>query len=386
MKTSFMALALSLFLASCSGGSDELPVPRQKQIIATTDNKDEIQEIFDNSSVVCGERACPDNVAKLTFYEMVDEEYQFGVCSGTLIRPGLILTNSHCVPDSLSYPGADCSGQIEVKFPGPEKNVVNTEKVECLRVRSVYREDRGEPDLALLEVGISRKSRTEVTIASSEPNVDEIVHAYTMNPNSNSPIGVIRKKNCKMLEENNLFENEHSGMGQLFTLGEQTTGSCTIIGGNSGSALFNDQNEVVGAVYAKIDGETLREALKNGGFTVKPYFRINRIGLGVNIQCMLPLTSHSDPNCPIQRNDNFESFVDFIEVLRTKAGLENTPTSELVVSVNKDLRFNVSEKPQSEILFGLDHAFISFDDFLAIEQESETLSRPLIKLFHTLRF
>lgn len=386
MKNPLSALILCLLFTGCNSSDDALPVPKQRQIIATTDNRDEIKEIFDASTVVCAEESCPDSVAKLTFYDRVDGEYEFGVCSGTLIAPGLVLTNSHCIPDSIAYPGADCSGQIEVKYPGPKKFRVDAEMVKCQRVRSVYNQSLGEPDLALIEVDFSRIDRLKSAISANEPAIEDHVHAFTMNPSQNSPVGFIRKKTCKLLEENNLFENEFTGMGQVFTLGDQTSGSCRIISGNSGSGLFNDQNQVVGAVYAKVDEEPLKELLKNTGFIVKSFFSFNTIGLAVNIKCLGSTETHNDPECPISRDDNFQEFTDFIHALRVRAGLEDTPNDELVVTIDKDLRFGVKEKPSNELLFSFDHIFISYDDFLASESSEKKLSNPLTELYSTLKF
>ncbi len=379
-------LIAPLLLSFACGTERERPARKNSSIVETTTEESRVEEFFNKSSVVCSESECPDNVAKLTFYNKEDNgEYKLGVCSGTLIKPGLMLTNSHCIPKNISYTGADCSKHIQVKFPGPYMNMITgTEMVKCTRVRSVYDYEGGEIDLALIEVERTRKSRSSVKFMVNEPNYGELVHAYTMDPSSAGTEGYIRKKECKLVEENNLYENEYAGKGSTFTLGSRYNfyNTCDIIGGNSGSGLFTSTGELMGAIHAKIDSELFLDNHRELGFHVDPSFELNFIGLAGNIKCIGDLETHTRESCPIERvtaqNEDL-TWKGFVEFLREKAGHLDTPEDELYVTIDENQNFGVARKASWASGTSFDREFINipYAKFIEDVTASDTVTHKL---------
>lgn len=378
----YLSLMASVALSGCgpkkSKGNGFL-----NDIVATANNEEQAQEVFRQSSVYCAEDSCPANVAKLTFYNVVDGEMKFSVCSGTLISPGLVLTNAHCIPEEISYVGADCSKQIQIKYPGTRRwSTEGTEAVNCQRVRSVYNHLEGEPDLALIEVERSRnRRRTSLGISKIDPQEGSILKAYTMTPMEGSVRGKIVKKECKVLVENNIFENDYFGRGSVISLGSESKyyNSCDIVGGNSGSALFNEKNEVVGAIHAYIVEDKIKEGFKEDGFTIGYGFNMTKVGRAYNISCLGSLFEHSRPSCDVKKNTSYESFTDFLMDLKVKAGLEDLADDEVLVTIDKDLRYGIMRKKKENGFTNYaktDYLYIDFEKLKLSISTSNNASGP----------
>lgn len=371
--TYFVGLFTLLSAMTLTGCGAKKSKGNLNDIVATANNEEQAKEVFRQSSVYCSENSCPASVAKLTFYTLDEGEMQFSVCSGTLIRPGLVLTNAHCIPKEIAHVGADCSKQIQVKYPGPEKwSTEGSEAVNCQRVRSVYRHMEGEPDLALIEVDRSKdKRRAALGVSKADPEVGSILTAYTMNPIDNSIRGRITKKECKVLEENNLFENDFNGRGKVISLGSEyrSFDTCNIIGGNSGSALFNDKGEVVGAIHAYMLEDKIKEILKEDGFTIGYGFNMTRIGRAYNISCLGSLDYHNSPSCDVKKNPSYNSMNDLLVDLKKEAGLEDLADDEVLVTIDKDLRYGIMRKKK-------ENGFTNYDktDYIYIDYEKLQMS------------
>lgn len=341
-----MILMSSLILTSC-GVKKEEKGNFSRQIISTSSEEEQAIESLKRSSVICTESSCPENVAKITYFEKDGDEYNTYVCSGTLIRPGLMLTNSHCIPRDLSYPGADCSKQVKIDYPGPSRwSTRGSESVKCQRVRSVYNHNEGEPDLALIEIDRSVKNRVSLKINDKDPEVGAILTAYTMDPQERSAVGHINKKTCKVVEEGNIFENDLEGKGRSLTLNSlyDSFNTCNVISGNSGSGLFNDKGEIVGALNSVINEDRTLEMLKGQGYKVGYRFKLKNISMGVNIKCLGSLNRHNAPSCVVKRNESLRTLMDWIEERREKSGLADVSENDLYVTFDDNLRLGVINK------------------------------------------
>jgi V8-like Glu-specific endopeptidase len=347
-------------------------------VVTQTSNAADISAIFDKSSVTCGEVFCPNNIAKLTFYEKSSDEYQFGVCSGTLIREGLILTNAHCVPKSISHPGADCSEKIQVKYPSRFRSG-KAEMVRCKRVRSIFNESLGNPDLALLEVEASVLKRDPAKFATQEDRYGSSVYAYTMNPQRSKMRGVIRKKNCLLAKENNFYENEFSGTGPILSLGRKNKRDCNIISGNSGSGLFNQRGELLGAIFAKIENTKMKKVFRDLGFTISWRFVGSFLGMAANVNCIQNFDFHEPAKCPIKKNPEFDTMLDFFYSFRNKANLMDKRDSELVITIDKNMRYGVALKPITlaainRMQQNYMYMYMDFNTFMSTDESNDVVS------------
>lgn len=329
MKSLLLSLLLTTTLFSCGDSSKE----KANGVVATTNNQNEIESIFKKSSVNCFfGKDCPQNVAKLIFYTETDGEYQFGTCTGTLVGEDRILTNAHCVPKEIKRPGASCSKQMRIQFPSIYQSF-DSETLGCISVVSIF--DEKDADIAVLKIQKPAYDRPVAKInRNAEPNEGDITHVFAVDPND--LYGTLKKKVCKTSVKGNIYTNESNGYGHGFLLN-----GCNVIGGNSGSSLFNQNNEVIGVLYAKVDTKELKSALRKEGFKVGWGFKFNKSGIAANINCLPSLYSHFPSTCPRLKNPSLESSRDFYEHLKKKAGLEQYSNDELFLVINKDLKFKV---------------------------------------------
>ena len=60
-----------------------------------------IGEMLTDSEVQCDERTCPDAVGQIVAREQTSFAVYEGTCTGFLVAPDIVATNSHCIPQSV---------------------------------------------------------------------------------------------------------------------------------------------------------------------------------------------------------------------------------------------------------------------------------------------
>jgi V8-like Glu-specific endopeptidase len=336
MSRWFCYLLVGFVLNSCGPKESSTPIDGTIQL----EDDNELREALAKSSVTCMERSCPNNVAKLIFWQKDSnsEGYSFGVCSGTLIDSDTILTNAHCVPSEISYNGANCNGQIMIQYPEIYNSDMTTENVDCLRVQKVYSYLNGEPDVALLKVVKSRYIRDRVRIRANQMDTQQNVHAYTMNPSRGADrfAGYIYKKTCKISQHNILTGvlKSHSSDALLFGY------DCNVISGNSGSGLFNNNRDLIGVVHSKIDKKELLQKFRDRGikYSSMPY-----MGLFVNIGCIESLREQFiGPQCEDSLIATTLSLDNYIEQLKEQNSLIDVNDSLVRANIGEGLKLSIS--------------------------------------------
>lgn len=337
MKFKLLGLLVILSLTSC-GDSSKRKLPNG--VVAVTTDKDEVETIFSESKVFCRDlNECPEYVAKITNYTLVDGEYHFGVCSGTLISENKILTNAHCIPKEVSFPGADCSKQVRVKFP-PIYTLNFTEERKCLNVISVY-DKQVDADLAIITLEDSPHKRQLPIISDKETlstNRNEKVHAFTMDPSEMN--GYITKKSCEASVSSNIIFNELDSYGKdmLITGADK---DCKVIGGNSGSGLFDENEELVGVIFARLEKDKILNSFRKNGYRVSPMFNLNNIGMAVNIRCLESFDEFLPTNCPKESLASVSDFSSYMEILKERAGFPAADNKHFTYVIDESLNFRL---------------------------------------------
>ena len=335
MKNWLSLVVISTLLFSCGSKEKNTPIDNRIEL----ENDDELRAALAESSVTCMESSCPSNVAKLAFWQRSSESeegYSFGVCSGTLVDETTVVTNSHCIPEEISYNGANCNGQVLVQFPEDYNNGREAESVDCLKVEEVHDYLNGGPDIAIIKVKKSRYYRESARIAPNKMNDRGKVFAYTMNPSQgrNRFAGYIYKKSCSISQTNILTGHLSSASSDALITGW----SCDVISGNSGSGVFNSRGEFIGVVHSKIDVPALKSAFRSAGIE---FNSLSKMGMLVNIGC-----SDSIRSC-ITKGLSNQNLNDYISSVKRRAGLDSYDDADLKARLGSQLEITLSPYPQS---------------------------------------
>lgn len=323
-----LVLLSSIAMTGC-GESSKKPVAS----VVRYANMEALVEALDKQQVVCGEagRDCPGYAAKLTFWWDDGQDFLLGTCSGTLYQNKYIITNSHCIPAELKKAGANCTDQIKVAFPATK--TLPAEGVKCKRIIQAYDEDSQQPDIAVFELEnlIFRQSSVVLNQNAFGENIN--VYAHTMNP-TNSTLGTITKKSCKMSLDNALLmeTDKTASSGAIFG------SNCDVISGNSGSGLFNEAGQMIGAVYARLDRPTFNSKMNDAGIK---YNDTSYFGVASNLGCLTSILSSSGINCSIKEASKTD-INDFIDRAINKYNLQGTPESQIKYALTADLKLSLT--------------------------------------------
>lgn len=296
---------------------------------------EQLKDALDDHRVTCGEfqKNCPGYAAKMVLWELKDDGYHLGVCSGTLYQGKYLITNSHCIPAGLKSPDSSCMDHIKVLFP--ETNRLKSQNVRCKKVIQAYEIDHDEPDLAVieLETTMSRESARVRGLAFSE---NENVYAFTMNPNpKDKTLGVITKKSCKVSVDNVLTMTDDLSSNKLLIYGNK----CELIHGNSGSGLFNENGELIAAIHATIDRGILNNSLKKKNIIPSA---LVPMGFAQNIICLTSITSNLGIGCSMNEPNSFTIY-NFIKRAMRASGLQSVPETQIKYEISSSMQLRLGK-------------------------------------------
>ncbi len=286
-------LFFSFALSACD--SKQSTVNSVEQSWVSLDEK-EARLIHNQLKITCEKNNCPDFVAGLTAVEPTGgETWYVSVCSATLIASDLVLTNAHCIPKALRFAGAKCDQDISVKFPA--NNQHGFEQKDCLEVISVSQDHLTEvqPDWAVLKIKKATLRQPAPTQPRSLTSGEKVI-LYKVDYNLENlldPKGQIVSTEC--LLNTNHYIATHS-MGPQSPL--LNVGDCDqdILGGNSGSGIFNSEMQMIGLFSF---GFYMREEQFYFNKILYPALRRN-IGGGTNLYCLPYFNSELDQLCEFE--------------------------------------------------------------------------------------
>ncbi|MEM7646155.1 MAG: trypsin-like serine protease [Pseudomonadota bacterium] len=264
MRNGILFLLFGLGLSSCQPGfkaNTELSTRIFK-------NAQEARQDFEASQVVC-EGECPEFAAGL--FALFDDqesgpESQLVACSATLFSENQVITNAHCLPHKIRSTGALCGNVVKLSFPTHPSH--SYQEVFCDRVELISPKSQSplSPDYAILKLK-EKVKRDAVVTSPREMESGEAVHFFKADYNlfeKGPQKGRIRKAQC-LLNTNHKFSVRSAGaISSLFTVSDCDQ---KMIRGNSGVALLDKRNEMIGVFsfsrnyngdYREIPLETLR--------------------------------------------------------------------------------------------------------------------------------
>lgn len=183
---------------------------------------------------------CPDYIAGIA----VGVDKGSGkACTGFLISPTLLMTNLHCLPDSMQSPGTSCNDSIRIYFPKTSR--YNDEEIECQqvsRVSSASLKIPLVPDYAILVLGKSL-SRPPVSLSTEGISDNERITIYKVDPSDKGDRGTLKKIECDAVQRsvyNPLFTEDRHAIVSLIP--------CAVIPGNSGSPMISRLGKAKGII------------------------------------------------------------------------------------------------------------------------------------------
>lgn len=257
-----------------------------------------------------------------------------GVCSSSLIKPDVIVTNYHCLPDHLTQVGADCHRKIEFIFPKSSQH--DELRVACDKVVHLsppLGKEIIRPDYAFLQLKEPVRRRPLTVSQRGFPDQAK-VSIYKMDPQNPKNQAIIRKIECLVVQNsimNPYFTTDTAPMVLL--------GDCPVVKGNSGSPIIMSDGEAHGVVSATME-IPLTEALKR---KVGANTQLN-FAFGSNFSCL----SSTELGFGMQKVQDCEIKIDGL-VQQKKA---DALIQKKIESALKDLEKKVNGTSQKDLLAG----------------------------------
>ncbi len=255
MHVSIKLICLLLPIGFLSACAESDPKPNRNGVpIYDFESEKEAREELRDWKVSCRDRnKCPDSVAQMV---MISGR-NLGVCTATLIAPDIAITNSHCFDiDANTSPSQLCERGAFLVFPSSSPS--GREIAECgsvmtkSKIASTADKNFRNPDYMVLKLKKPLKRAYEQLDYQGLPNGIKLV-AKKVNPKGRG-LGELVFDTCEILH--NTFFLPAAGNVESPV---HVMGSCEVMGGNSGSSLFDDNGKVRGLVFAGLQQDVLEK-------------------------------------------------------------------------------------------------------------------------------
>lgn len=282
MKTSTYLLALMLLsvaLASCGKKFDSSAIEETNtfQVI-------ENQKLSDFTKRLQLDSSTPSGLATLLGLKKTDNATEIEACTSFLIDKNTLLTNSHCIPQSIKdFPSQDC-GEVLQMVVKTDTDVVRTTCQKVIFYSSISSNVTKDNDYALVKIADDILLTRYFNLDRSGFNENEKITAWTLNHSLEN--GVISSRfieNQCLIKSSYTFGtiNSQSSSPVVGFKEQQTNDVCKIVHGNSGSPVITNNYSVAGIIHG---GYFPKEtAFKNSDSNVRGVS--SNLGLITNFRC-----------------------------------------------------------------------------------------------------
>jgi|GEM_PF-1509182 len=253
-------ICVALGLTACGGSSFEDGDARGKVPQFPAESRAAAHRLLEETHLVCSDESdCPRNVGLVTAIVLGEDGDQprVGRCTGWLVAPDVIATNSHCIPTDLkSKLGPSCADRLNVTFRDDERigcaEILHASDLggESSGVESTYL----HADFAF--VRLEKKSAAEPLARSHEGLADELpVRVLKVDPLSeDKPDGLLKPTSCRAAQ-NTVVVPQFS----TDTYVHATLIDCQVISGNSGAPVVDAEGIVRAIVWGSVSPDTKRK-------------------------------------------------------------------------------------------------------------------------------
>lgn len=254
-------------------------------------NKANAVAVQKNLSVQCDKQEdCPEYLAALVGLRELKENssstFEVYGCSGTLIKKDQLLTNRHCLPNINSQVGDSCDG-LKISFA--QTDISAAENIECKEVVAISEHFNSQtvdqPDWVVIRL----KNPSSRQIAKTNNVGVPAFQRLTTYPVNFSIIGQDENKNMyARIQKNECIARMDHLVSVKYNHPQSymLAGTCQfkVVNGNSGTALFNENLELLGLMNAGIQKAS---AKNNSTYYFGKNINFPQLSfLGNNIHCI----------------------------------------------------------------------------------------------------
>jgi hypothetical protein len=270
-------LFLLLGLSAC-GGSDS---KSGRYNVPVYDSDLNVTDLSRNWKVQCRNSSqCPNTVAQV----LVATGRSAGVCTATLITNDTAITNSHCFDfDTSNSPDYVCRNGTVLIFASNSPS--GREVVEC---ESVIKKSRigadgtgnfRNPDYMILKLKRSLNRGYEVIDPQGMEDGLRLT-VKKVNPVRRN-FGELIVETCETLYGTLLMPSANHPHSPVHTMGR-----CEVIGGNSGSSLFDSNGKIRGLIFAGLTEESHTNREQTLPKSIIGQLKVVRPSLSTNAACI----------------------------------------------------------------------------------------------------
>lgn len=209
---------------------------------------------------------CPENIGYIISIRNIrGNKGEIHQCTGFLVAPGIVATNSHCIPDEVKADANKCPIHLGIKFPKTANRAEESHICEKLLFASQIVAEHGtegylaNPDFAFFSIK-TPSTRQPFQFTRQGISDNEELTAFTVNPTSEYEArGELKKKSCVAIKGSSLITGDSHPLSDIaLVFGSQ----CKMIGGNSGSPIIARDGRVAGLLFATVvEEQEFRDAL-----------------------------------------------------------------------------------------------------------------------------
>lgn len=210
---------------------------------------------------------CPQAVGRLL---TVFPDKSFSSCTGFLITPQIIMTNSHCIEGMSSEDYCAQTRFIVRTGKGMKAKAVRCSEV--LQVNPLTEEEtHNDNDYAFIKLSEPSDVKPLVIDAQSGVSENQTYSVWSIDARDGG-MGRVVRRDCEAIQRSLVLPHFEDQFSSIVALND-----CAIIPGNSGSPILNSAGQAVAIAYAGNDQKTADE---------HPILQGRRVALGVNFTCV----------------------------------------------------------------------------------------------------